>query len=97
MIAYPCYVCKAVRQIYDNSTDPTYHKGYNPTGPIELPVRIPKLNKETNDSINETTNRRVKIQLGTSSDLSHAMRDLYHRQDRLRYWVRRVNTDLEDW
>ena len=24
------------------------------------------------------------------------MRDLYHRQDRLAYWIRRVNTDLEE-
>jgi len=24
------------------------------------------------------------------------MRDLYHRQDRLTYWIRRVNTDLEE-
>ena len=70
--------------------------GSNPTGPIELSVQIPKLKKETNDGINETTNRRVKIQLGTSNDLTHEMRDLYHRQDRLTYWIRRVNTDLEE-
>jgi hypothetical protein len=24
------------------------------------------------------------------------MRDLYHRQDKLGYWIQRVNTDLED-
>ena len=58
-----------------------YHKGYNPTGPIERSVQIPKFKKETNDgSINDTTNRRVKIQLGTSIDLTLGMRDLYHRQ-----------------
>jgi integrase/recombinase XerD len=27
---------------------------------------------------------------------SYEMRDLYHRQDRLAYWIRRVNTDLQD-
>ena len=67
------------------------------TGPIERSVQIPKFKKETNDgSINDTTNRRVKIQLGTSIDLTLGMRDLYHRQNRLTYWIKRVNADLEE-
>jgi site-specific recombinase XerD len=34
--------------------------------------------------------------LGTSSDLTYGLRDLYHRQDRLAYWINRINTDLEE-
>lgn len=64
--------------------------GSHPTGPNELSVQILKFNKETN----ETT--RVKIHSETSTDVTYAMRDLYHRQSRLTYWINRINADLEE-
>jgi hypothetical protein len=42
------------------------------------------------DGINAIPNRRVKIPSGTSIDLTHGMRDLYHRQNRLTYSIKRV-------
>jgi hypothetical protein len=46
--------------------------------------------------VNAISDRRVKIPSGTSIDLTYGMRDLYHRQNRLTYWIKRVNTDLEE-
>ncbi len=66
--------------------------GSNPTGPIEFSEKMPKFNEKTN----ATTNRRVKIPLSTSTDLTYGLRDLYHRQNRLTYWINRINTDLEE-
>jgi len=47
--------------INQKSTDPIYHQGSNPTGPIERSVQIPKLAGETNDGIRTTIHRRLKI------------------------------------
>ena|GEM_PF-485101 len=70
--------------------------GSNPTGPIERSVQIPKSYKETYDGTDATLNRRVKIPSATSSSVTYGMRDLYHRQQRLAYWINRVNSDLEE-
>ena len=70
--------------------------GSNPTGPIERSVQIPKLAGKTNDGIGTTIHRRLKIPSDPSSNVTHGMRDLYHRQQRLAYWIKRVNTDLEE-
>ncbi len=74
---------------WEKSTDPIYHKGSNPTGPIELSVQIPKISKETK----VTT---VKTQSETTTDVTYRMRDLYHGQSRLTYWLNRINADLEE-
>ncbi len=63
--------------------------GSNPTGPIELSVQITKISKETK----VTT---VKAQSETTTDVTYRMRDLYHRQSRLTYWLNRINADLEE-
>jgi integrase/recombinase XerD len=73
--------------------------GSNPTGPTELSVQVlPKSkNKRQTDFLNNPNNKNLKavpdLSIGTNS---YEMRDLYHRQDRLAYWIRRVNTDLQD-
>ena len=46
---------------------------------------------------NSPNNKNLKavpaLSIGTNS---YEMRDLYHRQNRLAYWIKRVNTDLEE-
>ena len=49
-----------------------------------------------NDGIGTTIHRMLKIPSDPSSNVTYGMRDLYHRQQRLAYWIKRVNTDLED-
>jgi hypothetical protein len=39
---------------------------------------------------------RSDIVAGPSSNVTYGMRDLYHRQQRLACWIKRVNTDLEE-
>jgi len=57
------------------------------TGSIERSVQIPKLAEETNDDIGTTKRSRLKIPSDPSSNVSYGMRDLYHRQQRLAYWI----------
>jgi hypothetical protein len=67
---------------------------HTPLAPLN--AWVPKLNEEMSDGINAIQNRRVKILSGTSSYQTYAMRDLYHRQNRLAYWIKRVDTDLKE-
>jgi hypothetical protein len=75
--------------------------GSNPTGPIESSVQIlPKSkgkNKRQTDFPNKPNNKNLKA----VPDLSivtnaYEMKDLYLRQDKLTYWIKRVNKDLQD-
>lgn len=66
------------------------------TGPTELSVKVLQKNKKTESSI-DVNKKTLKV----ASELpihtkNHEMRDLYHRHDKLAYWVQRVNTELED-
>ena len=56
-------------------------------GPVglEASVRIPQTKN--------TTFKIQKEQYGYNKD---TMRDLYHRKDRLNYWIKRIHSDLED-
>ena len=56
-------------------------------GPVglESSVRIPQTKN--------TTFKIQKEQYGYNKD---TMRDLYHRKDRLIYWIKRINSDLEE-
>ncbi len=56
-------------------------------GPVglESSVRIPQ--------IKNTTFKIQKEQYGYNKD---TMRDLYHRKDRLNYWIKRISSDLEE-
>ena len=70
--------------------------GSNPTGPTELSVQVPPNNKRATSSTSaEIKNLKVKPDLLTNTK-NYEMRDLYHRQDKLAYWIQRVNTDLQD-
>jgi hypothetical protein len=69
-------------------TLPTYKNKYLYTmGPVglESSVRIPQLKN--------TTFKIQKEQYGYNKD---TMRDLYHRKDRLNYWIKRISSDLEE-
>ena len=52
---------------------------------LESSVRIPQ--------IKNTTFKIQKEQYGYNKD---TMRDLYHRKDRLNYWIKRISSDLEE-
>ena len=56
-------------------------------GPVglESSVRIPQ--------IKNTTFKIEKEQYGCNKD---TMRDLYHRKDRLNYWIKRITLDLKE-
>src|SRR5918994_6091567 len=79
--------------------------GSNPTGPTESSVQILSKSKNRNkrqpdflNPINKNPNNKnlkavLALSIGTNS---YEMRDLYHRQNRLAYWIKRVNTDLQE-
>jgi integrase/recombinase XerD len=79
--------------------------GSNPTGPTESSVHILSKSKDTNKRQTDTpntnyngiNNKNLKavptLSRGTNS---YEMRDLYHRQNRLAYWIKRVNSDLDE-
>jgi integrase len=70
--------------------------GSNPTGPTELSVQVLQNNSKTNSSTN-TNKKKLKVESELLIDTKkYEMRDLYHRRDKLAYWVQRVNTELED-
>ena len=75
--------------------------GSNPTGPTELSVQIlskikDKDKRQTdflNPNNNSPNNKNLKAVPAVSiSTNSYEMRDLYHRQSKLAYWIKRVNT-----
>ena len=70
--------------------------GSNPTGPTELSVQVLQKNKETEYST-DVNKKNLKVE---SEPLfrtkNYEMRDLYHRHDRLAYWIQRVNAELEE-
>ena len=75
--------------------------GSNPTGPTESSVQILSKGKDKNvrqtDFLERTKSKDLKAgsvqSIGTNS---HEMRDLYHRYEKLAYWIKRVNNDLEE-
>jgi hypothetical protein len=70
--------------------------GSNPTGPTELSVQILQNNKRSTSSTTaKTKNIKVESKVLTNTK-SYEMRDLYHRRDKLAYWIQRVNVELED-
>ncbi len=63
--------------------------------PIEASVQIPKINKYAKTRTSPRS-RIIKISSDSYSHTTYKMRDLYHRQERLAYWIKRVDTDLQD-
>jgi hypothetical protein len=53
--------------------------------------------KRQTSFLNNPSNKNLKAVPELSIVINgYEMRDLYHRQDRLAYWIRRINTDLQD-
>jgi hypothetical protein len=72
--------------------------GSNPIPSIESSVRVTSKNEQQFlNQNNEST--KINIEGNNRSNLSFddlKMRDLYHRKEKLEYWVERVRKDLED-
>ena len=70
--------------------------GSNPTGPTELSVQVLQNNKKTESwTNNNKKNLKVESELPIHTK-NYEMRDLYHRHDKLAYWIQRVNGELEE-
>jgi hypothetical protein len=69
----------------------------NPAQSIESSVPIPKV-KTTNRYCNNkiTNNQILKTQFNPPTNTSYEMRDLYHRKEKLAYWINRANTELQE-
>ena len=66
------------------------------TGPTKPLVQVLQKNKRTTSSTTaKTKNLKVESKLLTNTK-NYEMRDLYHRRDKLAYWIQRVNAELED-
>jgi hypothetical protein len=71
--------------------------GSNPTQSIESSVQIPTMKTRIGHSKNETTDNQIfKPPSCLHSIINYGMRDLYHRKEKLAYWINRINTDLKE-
>jgi hypothetical protein len=67
--------------------EPTYQQVSNPTGPTELSVQVLQNNNKTKSSTN-TNKKELKVESDLLFDTkNYEMKDLYHRHDRLAYWI----------
>lgn len=70
--------------------------GSNPTGPTELSVQVLQNNNKTKSST-YTDKKKLKVEPELLNDTkNYKMRDLYHRHDKLAYWIHRVNAELDE-
>jgi integrase/recombinase XerD len=68
-----------------------------PAQSIESSVPIPKTITTKNYSNNKTANNQIlKTQSNPHITKSYEMRDLYHRKEKLAYWINRANTELQE-
>jgi hypothetical protein len=71
--------------------------GSNPAQSIESSVPIPKIKATKNYSNNKTSNDQIlKAQSNLQINVNYEMRDLYHRKEKLAYWINRANTQLQE-
>jgi hypothetical protein len=55
------------------------------------------MNTRIVNSKNKTTDKQIfKPQSCLHSAINYGMRDLYHRKERLAYWINRTNADLQE-
>ena len=81
----------------DRWAEPLYHKGYNPAQSIESSVPIPNIKTTDRYCTKKTTNNQIlKPQSNIHTGVNYEMRDLYHRKQKLAYWINRANTDLQE-
>jgi beta-xylosidase len=78
-------------------SEPLYHKGYNPAQSIESSVPIPKIKATNRYCTSKTTNDQIlKTQSTSHINTCYEMRDLYHRKEKLAYWINRAYTELHE-
>jgi hypothetical protein len=78
-------------------SEPLYHKGYNPAQSIESSVPIPKVETIKRYCNSKTSNDQIlKTQSNPHINTSYEMRDLYHRKEKLAYWINRAKTELQE-
>ena len=71
--------------------------GSNPAQSIESSVPIPKIKTTNRYCTSKTTNsQKLKTQSTSHIKISYEMRDLYHRKEKLTYWINRANTELQE-
>jgi hypothetical protein len=71
--------------------------GSNPTRSTESSVQIPTMKTRKRYSNNKTSDNQIfKPESCLPSTINYGMRDLYHRKERLAYWISRIDTDLKD-
>jgi hypothetical protein len=68
-----------------------------PAQSIESSVPIPKIITTKNYSKNKPSNNQIlETQSNPHTKISYDMRDLYHRKEKLAYWLNRANTELQE-
>ncbi len=71
--------------------------GSNPAQSTESSVQIPKIKTTKNYSNNKPSNDQIlKTQFNHHINTNYEMRDLYHRKEKLAYWIKRANTELHE-
>jgi hypothetical protein len=69
----------------------------NPAQSIESSVPIPKIKAANRYCTNKTSIDQIfKTQSNPHIKISYEMRDLYHRKEKLAYWLNRANTELQE-
>ena len=64
-----------------------------PAQSIESSVPIPKIKATNRYCTKKTTNNQIlKPQSNLHNNVNYEMRDLYHRKEKLAYWLNRANT-----
>ncbi len=64
---------------------------------IESSVPIPKIKTTTRSCTKKTNNNQIlKTQSTSHISISYEMRDLYHRKEKLAYWINRASTELQE-
>ena len=77
--------------------EPLYHKGYNPAQSIESSVPIPNIKAADRYCTKKTTcDQILKHQSNLHINVNYEMRDLYHRKQKLAYWLKRASTELQE-
>ena len=71
--------------------------GSNPAQSIESSVPIPRIKTTDRCCTKKTTNNQIlKPQSNVHVNVNYEMRDLYHRKQKLAYWLNRAHTELQE-
>jgi hypothetical protein len=71
--------------------------GSNPAQSTESSVPIPNVKTNNRYCTKKTTDNQIlKPQSNLYINVNYEMRDLYHRKEKLAYWLNRANTELQE-